>query len=957
MMADVKDIEESILNFWDRDKTFEKSLENTKKGKPYIFYDGPPFATGLPHYGHLLASILKDVFPRYFTMQGRYVKRRWGWDCHGLPIENVAEKELGLNSKDEIEVMGVGKFNNFCRGKVLTYASEWKKTIRRIARWVEFDNSYKTMDNDYIESVWWAFKQLFDKGYIYEGEKILMYCPRCSTPLAKSEIAMDNSYKTVKDTTVVVKFRLSEDEGKNVYALAWTTTPWTLPSNLALTVNPKIVYAYVKDKDTKETYILAKELISKFYKSPDEYEIIKEVTGKELEGKSYEPLFNYFAGTKNAFKFILGDFVTAEDGTGIVHTAPAFGEDDNVVCRKYKIPMVQPVDEKGIFTKEVKDFEGQYIFDSNIEIIKFLKEKGKVVMTRKVEHEYPFCYRCETPLMYRALPAWFVDIDKIKKKLLKLNKKINWIPDFLKEGRMKHNIETAPDWNISRNRYWAAAIPVWKSKSGKIKVVGSIDELKKFAVKLPEEKIDLHKDYLDEIVLKIDGEEYKRVPEVLDCWFESGSMTFAQFHYPFENKKFFEDNFPAQFVVEYIGQTRAWFYYMMVLSAILFEEIPFENVLTTGTILAEDGEKMSKSKKNYPDPQKIIDRYGVDALRFYLLQSPVMNADNFNFSEKGVEEIYKKVILLLYNVNNFYSMYKTNKILKREELKSDDEWIISRLNETGIKVTEYLESYNTIKMCNEVRSFIEDLSTWYVRINRDRFNDESSEGKETASKVLKYVLENFSKMIAPLMPFVAEEIYQTIYSREDSVHLDKWPKFDKKKINEVIMKNMDLTREIVSAGLKLRDQNQIGLKWPLQKVTVYSDELDGEFVEIIKTQLNVKDVVWKEGSSNSLVVELDTKLTPELEAEGYGREMSRIIQAFRKKLGLNKNNKIGLIISTEGDTDFAKVLESQKEFIKERTNSEKFKIVTTVQKENFKNCVDYKVKDKRGFIGIITTHK
>ncbi len=939
IMTEVNEIEKEILKFWSKDNTFEKSLKKTQNGKPYIFYDGPPFATGLPHYGHLLASILKDVFPRFFTMNGQYVRRNWGWDCHGLPIENIAEKELKINSKDEIEKMGISKFNNFCRTKVLTYASEWKKTIDRVGRWVDFDNSYKTMDNDYIESVWWAFKQLFDRGYIYEGEKILMYCPRCSTPLAKSEIAMDNSYKTVKEITLFLKFKLKSEDA---YALAWTTTPWTLPSNLALTVNPKLVYSFVKDKDTKETYILAKDLIDKFYKSKEDYEIVKEVLGKNLENLEYEPMFPYFEGTKNAFKFILGDFVTAEEGTGIVHTAPAFGEDDNIVCRKYKIPMVQPVDEKGYFTDEVKDFAGQYIFDANLEIVKFLKENGKALMSRKMEHEYPFCYRCETKLMYRALPAWFVDIDKVRKKLLKLNQKINWIPEFLKEGRMKHNISTAPDWNISRNRYWATAIPVWKSESGKIKVIGSIDELKKYAKNLPSKKIDLHKDYLDGVVLDVDGEEYKRIPEVLDCWFESGSMTFAQFHYPFENKEFFEKNFPAQFVVEYIGQTRAWFYYMMVLSAILFDKIPFENVLTTGTILAEDGEKMSKSKKNFPDPSIIIEKYGVDALRFYLLQSPVMNADNFNFSERGIEEIYKKVILLLYNVNNFYSMYKTEKILDKEKLRDIDKWIISRVNETGIFVEEQFKEYNTIKVCESIRNFVEDLSTWYVRVNRDRFN----EGDEIAKVVLKEVLDKLSKILAPITPFIAEKIYQTLNGEKVSVHLTDWPKFDKKDIHKKIQEKIFEAREIVSKGLRERDKVGIGLKWPLQKISIPEKDFNEEILNLIRQELNVKEIKFKAIKE----VKLDTKLTPELEAEGYSREVSRIVQAFRKKLGLNKKDLIELFVQT--DANFIKVLESQREFIKERTNSEKVEFVTTIEKENFKNASDFMVKDKRGTIGI-----
>jgi len=940
-MPEINEIELEILKSWNKNKTFEKSLDKTKKGKPYIFYDGPPFATGLPHYGHLLASILKDVFPRFFTMQGRYVKRNWGWDCHGLPVESVVEKELNLKSKDEIEKMGVKKFNDVCRSKVLTFAGEWKETINRVGRWVDFEGGYKTMDTKYIESVWWAFKQLYDKGYLYEGEKILMYCPRCSTPLAKSEIAMDNSYKIVKDITVTVKFKLVDEDA---YALAWTTTPWTLLSNLALTVNPKLIYAYVKDKSDGNTYVLAKELLSKFYKSEDEYKIVKEVKGKELEGKKYEPLYPYFKDSPNAFQFLLADFVTAEDGTGIVHTAPAFGEEDNAVCRKYKIPMVQPVDEKGNFTKEVKKYAGKYIHDINEQIVIDLKTSGQAIMSRKMEHEYPFCYRCDTKLMYRALPAWFVNIQKIKDKLQKLNLKINWIPEFLKEGRMQHNISTAPDWNITRNRYWATAIPIWKSESGKIKVLGSMADLKKYAKKLPK-KIDLHKDCLDPVKLEIDGEEYTRIPEVLDCWFESGAMTFAQFHYPFENKAFFEKNFPAQFVVEYIGQTRAWFYYMMTLSAILFDKIPFENVLTTGTILAEDGEKMSKSKKNFPDPSVVMKKYGVDALRFYLLQSPVMKADNFNFAEKGLEEIYKKIILLLYNVNNFYSMYKTDKKLGKEKLEIIDEWILSRLNEVGIKTEGYLKEYNTIKACEELRIFIDELSTWYVRRNRDRFN----EGDETVQKVLKEVLDKLSRIIAPLMPFVAEKIYGNI--GKDSVHLQKWPEFDKKKINKKINEEMSYSREIISLALRERDRAGIGLKWPLQKIDIKGKSVKKEYEKIILEELNIKEIEFKAGKEIS--VKLDTKLTPELEAEGYAREISRQTQSFRKKLGLDKKDKIELIIVAE--EEFKKILEAQKKYIGERTNSKKLDIVTTV-KERFKNKVDFKVKDKKGEL-IITTGK
>ena len=930
-MMDVNDHELEVLEFWEKNKTFEKSLEKTKNSKPYIFYDGPPFATGLPHHGHLMCSMIKDLFGRFWTMNDRYVRRVWGWDCHGLPIENIAEQGLGINSKDEIEKMGVEKFNSYCRSKVLSYTDEWKKIIKRIGRWVDMDNAYKTMDNSYIESVWWAFKQLYDKGYIYEGEKVLMYCPRCSTPLSKSEITMDNSYKTVKDSTMVVKFKLVDEDA---YAIAWTTTPWTLPSNLALAVNPKMEYVYVKDKDGT-TYVLAKDLIGEFWKSEDEYEIVKTVKGKDLEGKKYEPLFDYFKDTENAFQFILGDFVTAEDGTGIVHTAPNFGEDDYAVCRKYNIPTINSVDAKGLFTAEVRDFAGEFVHDVDVEVIKKLKEEGKVVLVKKMEHEYPFCYRCDTKLIYKALPAWFVDIQKIKPRLLELNKKLNWLPENLKEGRVKHNLENAPDWNISRNRYWATAIPIWKAEDGELLVIGSVDELKKYAKKLPKKELDLHKDYLDQVVLVKDGKEFKRILEVMDCWFESGAMTFAQFHYPFENKEFFEKNFPAQFVSEYIAQVRTWFYYMNVLAAILFDEIPFENIVTSGTILAEDGQKMSKSKNNFTDPMVLVKKYGVDAIRFYLMSTPVMNAQDMNFLDSQVEEIYKKVLLLLYNVNNFYSEFKDGKEVSVPKSKDvSDKWIISRLNECGLSITESLKSYNTIKASAEIRSFVEDLSTWYVRLNRDRFNS----GDEIAVSVLKYVLDRFSKLIAPIMPFIAEKIYWNIKDGE-SVHLQNWPEFDKKLVDNKLLEEMARTREIVSQGLKFRDQNQTGLKWPLAKAIITGDlEVSKEMQEIILSELNVKSIEFSKGEE--LSVELDLKMTPELEAEGFARELSRKVQAGRKKAGLVKEDNIKLTISE----NFKDVLGTFVELVKERVGADEILFSKKIEKDDFTE--DGKIKNK-----------
>jgi len=938
--------EEKILKFWKKDKTFQKTLDKTKKNKPYVFYDGPPFATGLPHYGHLLASTIKDVVGRFFTMNKRYVKRTWGWDCHGLPIENIAEKELKINSKDEIEKMGVRKFNSFCRGKVLTYAKEWGKVIERLGRWVEFDNSYKTMDNEYIESVWWAFKTLYDKGYIYEGKKVLMYCPRCSTPLSKSEVTMDNSYKTVKETSITVKFKLKDED---VYALAWTTTPWTLPSNLLLAVNPDLDYVHLKDKSDGTIYLMSEGLISKYFKSEKEYEILKKFKGKKLEGKAYEPLFDYFKDNQNSFKFVTGDFVTNEEGTGIVHIAP-YGEDDFEVLKKNNVPLVETVNETGHFYPEVKDFAGRYIFDANLEIVIALKKAGRSVASRKIEHDYPFCYRCDTPLIYMPLPAWFVNIQKVKSKLIKLNKKITWYPDFLKEGRFKHNLETAPDWNISRNRYWATAIPIWKAEDGELLVIGSIEELKKYSKKLPKGKIDLHKDYLDDVILEKAGKEFKRIPEVLDCWFESGSMPFAQFHYPFENKELFEKSFPSQYVAEYIGQTRAWFYYMLALSGMLFEDIPFENVQTTGTILAEDGTKMSKSKKNFTDPMIIIDKYGSDALRFYLMGSSVMNADNFNFSDSGVEEIYKKVILLLNNVSNFYTTFKEKGDDKFEKPKNImDKWILSRLKELNSNVTQHMNDYNTIKACSEIRKFIDDLSTWYVRNSREMF----TQGDASVRKTLHRVLDELSKLIAPIMPFSSEKIYQDLYGDKKSIHMENWPE-NKDKIDKHLTSTMEVARKIVSEGLRIRDKEQIGLKWPLSKVIVYikgSENLE-ELKKIILTELNVKKIEFKSPASKETEfdIELDTKITPELKAEGYSRNIIRNVQAFRKQLGLKQGEMVETIIVTEDE--LKDMLEKHKSLVAEKTNSKKLKIVTGV-KETFKNKTLFKVKDKEGEIIII----
>ena len=954
--------EEEILKFWQKNKIFEKSVDSRPAKNSYVFYDGPPFATGLPHYGHILASTIKDVIPRYWTMKGYRVERRWGWDCHGLPIENIAEQGLEINSKDEIEKIGVKKFNDFCRKRVLTFAEEWGKTVRRIGRWIEFENAYKTMDNEYMESVWWAFKKIYDQGLIYEGERVLMYCTRCETPLANAEIAMDNSYRTIKEDTITVKFKLLTEDA---YALAWTTTPWTLPSNLALTVNKNLDYAYVQDLSDKTVYIMGLEVVDKYFRDKSEYKIIKKVKGKELVGEKYEPLFPYYQNQKNAFQFLEGDFVTAEDGTGIVHTAP-YGEDDYTVFQANDIKIVHSVDSRGYFSKEVADFAGQYIMDANPKIIDLLKKQNKVAKVEKLAHEYPFCYRCETPLIYKPIPAWFVNIQKIKKKLLKLNEKMNWYPAHLKQGRFQHTIETAPDWNISRNRYWASAMPIWKCQScNELKVIGSIKELKKEAVDMPKQKVDLHKDFLDKIHLKCKcGQEMSRIPEVLDCWMESGSMTFAQFHYPFQNKKVFEAGFPGDFVAEYIAQTRTWFYYCLVMSALVLDDIPYKNVLATGTIMAEDGSKMSKSKGNFPDPWLIFDKYSVDTLRFYLLAGPLMKGESVNFSEREVKEIYQKFIMTLWNVVSFYKIYG-DKIKPKEKAECTnvlDQWIKAKLKVLTQEVTNKMDDYNTQRSLRTILDFVQDLSTWYLRRSRDRFKRKDNIcDHEAALRTLRQVLLHLSKLIAPFTPFVAERIHQELSGAGESVHLQDWP--IKEKISDQekeIMENMEQAMLIVEAGHSVRKESKIRVRQPLaQIIIIKSKELPPEIKRLVADELNVKEVVFSEAEPKGVEfiikqgqgfkVALDTTITDELKEEGLLREFTRHINSLRKKARLTVSDQIKVYYASE-DKYFDQVFDHFTDNLKKET------IAQSIEKggadKDLAASEDLKVEQKKVKVGI-----
>ncbi|MHA2183643.1 MAG: isoleucine--tRNA ligase, partial [Promethearchaeota archaeon] len=685
--------EKELIEFWVENKIFEKSIEQRPVDNPYVFYDGPPFATGLPHYGHILSFVTKDLFPRYWTMKGYRCERKWGWDCHGLPIESICEEALNIKQKNEIYEMGISNFNEFCRSKVLWYTNEWKKTVERMGKWIEFDDSYKTMDNTYMETIWYIFKKIYEEGHVYRGKKVLYYCPRCETPLSNYEIAMDNSYKDVTEQSITVRFKLKEDPGTSL--LAWTTTPWTLIGNVALAVNGK--NDYVKIKIGNEFLILIKTRLGIV---TEDFDIIREFKGKELINKQYEPLYQLSPDANEKAYIVIdgGDEVLSDEGTGIIHLA-IYGEFDYEMIKQYDLPIIQHIDEHGMLSKGPRDWIGLWFKDVDSEVLEDLSKRELLYLSENYTHSYPFCYRCDTPLLYNALDAWFVNIQKIKPLLLKTNEDIKWYPKEVSK-RYQNILQTAPDWCISRNRFWATAMPIWECQGCKnVKVIGSIKELQEIAVEEVPDNLDLHKHIVDEIHINCPrcGKVMSRVPEVFDCWLESGSMPFASKHYPFENVEWFKSNFPSDFVSEYIAQVRAWFYYMHVISILLFRDIPFRNVVVNGTILAEDGTKMSKSKRNFPDPNLIIDKYGADALRIYLLSSQLMRAQDLNFKEEIVKQVYRRFNLLIINVLKFYSMIEIDNFKEDLDVSGNilDKWIISSLNVLIRDVTKRLDDYDT----------------------------------------------------------------------------------------------------------------------------------------------------------------------------------------------------------------------------------------------------------------------
>ena len=922
--------EKAIVDFWKKNRVFEKSIEQRDINNGYVFYDGPPFITGLPHHGTLLSSIVKDAVPRFWTMRGKRIERRWGWDCHGLPAENFVEKQLGITDRREIGTKWpLSTYITKARESMVSNSEAWEGVIERVGRWVDFRGAYRTMDKNFMESVWWAFKTLYDQGKIYEGRKVLMYDTKFSTPVSKTEVTMDNdAYQTVTDPSVYVKFEIVSEGGlKGVKLLAWTTTPWTLPANLTLAINKELEYKIYSVGDEK--LIVASELAKK---ALGEAEAVKTLKGEELIGLEYKPLMCNFSKEerkKNTYKVVAADFVSSSDGTGIVHIAPAYGEMDYELSLEQNVDFIDLLDEGGYYLEPAKkwlnemgvrdtDESGIELWAANKFIAKVLEEKGIVYKIEYIKHEYPFNPRSKQRIIYRAFPSWFFAVNGMKEQLIEENEDINWFPEYLKHGRFEKNIEAAPDWNLSRDRFWATAMPVWKGDKGTIKVVGSYDELYELSgVRLE----DYHRPWVDEIEFDIDGEHFKRIEKVLDCWFESGSMPFAQLHYPFENKEKFEQNYPADFIVEYVGQVRAWFYYVHVVNTALFGRKAYRNVITTGTVAGNDGRKMSKSLGNYTDPTELMDKYSADALRFLMLSSPVLAGEDFALIDKDVSDVARK-LSMIWNVYDFFTMYASvdgfdsKQAIAVSKLENPlDIWLVSRVYELRNEITKGMEAYNIPSALANVLLFIDDLSNWFVRRSRRRFwKSEDDTDKNAAYSTLYFVLVYLAKILAPFTPFLAEELYQKMTGAEfdssvtESVHLLDWPKAG--EINQEVLEKMARTREIITEGLALRmnkseTEEQIKVRQPLAEYIYEGEALDEYYEQIIADEVNVKSVKVGEKSY------LDKHLTKELLKEGFIRELIRFVQAARKKAGFEVDDRIKLSIDTEISKNWQDILKAE----------------------------------------------
>lgn len=920
----ISEVQESVLKFWRENKIFEKSVEEKTKGE-VVFYDGPPFPTGKPHHGTVLVSFIKDMIARYWTMKGYSVPRVWGWDCHGLPIENQAEVLLGIDDKNVIEKsFGIDKFNDKCYEIVSSNNEAWKEYVEQMARWVDYEGAYKTMNTDFMESVMWAFKQCYDKGLIYRDYRVTPYCTHCETSLSISDTRESDSTRPRQDRWIVAKFKTEMNiEGKPVSFLAWTTTPWTLPSNMCLALGAALDYAFVDVGN--EIYIACKNSLPKYEKIfGKEPIIVKECKGEELVGITYEPLFPYFADKKaeGAFKVVTADYVDSEDGVGIVHTAPAFGEDDYWTCKKNNVPLVNPVDSKGRFTEEITDFympdSEKNVIEMNPIIIRFLYDNGKAVADGTIEHNYPHCWRCKRPLIYKAMDAWYFSIDKIKDRLVELNEDINWIPDTVKHGRFGNWLANARDWNISRNRYWSTPIPIWECDScHKQVVLGSIEEIYKASGK---RLTNLHRQYMDEVTFKCeccDG-TMKRVPEVLDCWFESGSVPFAQKHYPFENKEWFESHFPSDFIVEYTGQIRCWFYYLHVLAVALFDKTAFQNCIVHGTILAKDGKKLSKSSKNYTDPMKLMKTFGTDAFRLYLYQTNAMLIGDLLFDEAGIQDAYQQAFLPYWNACNFYISYANIDEFCPQELKEPDSdnqldrWILAKLYDTAQAITNNMDAYMVNHYVDNLVSLVDGLTNWYIRRSRRRFwGGGISTDKMNAYETLYYVLVNTAKLFAPVAPILTEKLYKTL-TGEHSVHLADWPSIPEAFKDDDLIRKVELVQNVIYLARSIRNKNRIKNRQPLSvlKVALANNELNSvitEFKDIIAEELNVKEVDVLEDVSNIASVKYDPNFN-EIR-EKYPQRIPDIIKAVKSgKFELHDNEVLLTINGNKESFDSSIIL-------------------------------------------------
>jgi len=891
--------EKELVQYWKDNQTFEKSVQQRPADDAYVFYDGPPFITGVPHHGTLLSSVVKDAVPRYWAMKGKRVERVWGWDCHGLPAEVFTEKKLGIHDKRDIGTkISLEEYILTCRENMVQTGDLWDNTIDRIGRWVDMKNAYRTMDKDFMESVWWAFKTLHEKGKIYEGERVLLYCVRDATPISKSEVAMDNSYQEDTDPSVYVKLKLVDSDAS---LLAWTTTPWTLPANTAAAVNRELEYAEVQVGD--EVFIIAKDLVEKALQDEKhnvvEHTILRTFLGEELVGKRYEPLFEDRG--ENAHIIWHADYVNLDGGTGLVHIAPAYGEEDYVLAKANGVPLVSSLDDNGFYSEG--PWEGQLVWDVNKTIAKSMLEDGRIYRIEYIRHQYPHCHRCGTKLIYRAHPSWFMDIDGQRTEMLEQNQNIEWFPEHIKHGRFEKTVQSAPDWNLSRDRFWATAMPVWKGIDDNgvehVKVIGSYDELAELSGVTLE---DYHRPWVDDVTFTIDGVEYKRIDKVLDCWFESGSMPFAQFHYPFENKEKFEANFPGNFIAEYVGQVRAWFYYLHAVNVGLFGENAFKNVIVTGTLAGNDGRKMSKSYGNYTDPNELMDAYSADSLRFLLLSSPVLNAEDFSLQDKEVGDVARK-LSMIWNMYDFFTLYADVDQWEWDGSLNDplaelenplDRWVVSRVHQLTAEVERNMEGYDLPNALKPILPFIDDASNWYVRRSRKRFwKSDNDTDKAQAYRTLHYVLVKLSMVLAPFTPFLAEELYRQLTDGE-SVHLLDWPEVG--AVDEQLVADMQAVREVITAGLALRAKAGIKVRQPLAKIVLADDSLAPvAFDDIMREELNVHAVA-RDGAEG---IALDTVLTPELEQEGLVREVIRNVQSARKQADLQIDDRIHLQLGSD----------------------------------------------------------